>query len=73
MHKMNNKLNSNEYKNWLRELKTKIQQSQIKASLAINSELIQLYWELGRQIIEKQETAKWGSGLIDQLSTTLPL
>ncbi len=59
------------YKNWLVELKSNIQQSQIKAALAVNSQLIQLYWDLGRQITEKQEVAKWGSGFIDQLSKDL--
>ncbi|MEA5402152.1 PDDEXK nuclease domain-containing protein [Arcicella sp. DC2W] len=60
-----------EYKDWLRELKANIKKSQIKASLAVNSELIQLYWHLGKQIVEKQENAKWGSGFIDQLSKDL--
>jgi hypothetical protein len=61
-------LTNKDYKTWLIDLKSKIQQSQIKAALAVNSQLIQLYWDLGRQIVEKQETAKWGSGFIDQLS-----
>jgi predicted nuclease of restriction endonuclease-like (RecB) superfamily len=68
---MNELLTNQEYKNWLIELKLKIQQSQIKAALAVNSQLIQLYWDLGKQIVEKQETAKWGSGFIDQLSKDL--
>ncbi len=68
---MNELLNNHDYKNWLTELKSNIQQSQIKAALAVNSQLIQLYWDLGRQITEKQETAKWGSGFIDQLSKDL--
>jgi predicted nuclease of restriction endonuclease-like (RecB) superfamily len=59
------------YKDWLRELKANIKKSQIKASLAVNSELIQLYWNLGKQIVEKQEYAQWGSGFIDQLSKDL--
>lgn len=62
---------NDDYKNWLKELKSKIQQSQIKAALAINSQLILLYWDMGRQIEEKQENAKWGSGLINQLSKDL--
>ena len=69
--KMNELLNNHDYKNWLIELKSNIQQSQIKAALAVNSQLIQLYWDLGRQVTEKQETAKWGSGFIDQLSKDL--
>lgn len=68
---MNELLNDHDYKNWLIELKSNIQQSQIKAALAVNSQLIQLYWDLGRQITEKQETAKWGGGFIDQLSKDL--
>jgi predicted nuclease of restriction endonuclease-like (RecB) superfamily len=62
---------NSEYKNWLIELKANIKRSQIKAALAVNSELIQLYWDLGKQIVEKQEHAQWGSGFIDQLSKDL--
>jgi predicted nuclease of restriction endonuclease-like (RecB) superfamily len=69
--KMNELLNNHDYKNWLTELKSNIQHSQIKAALAVNSQLIQLYWDLGKQITEKQETAKWGSGFIEQLSKDL--
>ena len=62
---------NSEYKNWLRELKANIKRTQIKASLAVNSELIRLYWDLGKQIVEKQENTQWGSGFIDQLSKDL--
>lgn len=62
---------NSEYKNWLIELKANIKRSQIKAALAVNSELIQLYWDLGKQIVEKQKHAQWGSGFIDQLSKDL--
>jgi predicted nuclease of restriction endonuclease-like (RecB) superfamily len=68
---MSELLNNNEYKNWLVELKLTIQQRQIKAAVAVNSHLIQLYWDLGKQITEKQENAKWGSGFIDRLSKDL--
>ena len=64
-------IKNDEYKNWLKELKSKIQQSQIKAALAVNSQLILSYWDMGRQIEEKQENAKWGSGFINQLSKDL--
>ena len=62
---------NDEYKILLLSLKNKIKQSQIKASLAINSELIELYWELGRNIVEKQTNSEWGSGFIEQLSKDL--
>ncbi|GAB2826099.1 PDDEXK nuclease domain-containing protein [Ferruginibacter profundus] len=64
-------LKNNEYKKWLIELKLTIKQSQLKAAVAVNSQLILLYWNLGRQIVEKQGKAKWGSGFIDQLSKDL--
>jgi len=60
-----------EYKEWLQNLKIQIKRTQIKASISVNNQLIMLYWDLGRQIVEKQEKAKWGSGLIDQVSNDL--
>lgn len=60
-----------DYRQWLTELKSKIRFSQIKAAVAVNSELIRLYWNLGQQIVEKQENAQWGSGFIERLSKDL--
>ena len=60
-----------EYCDWLRDLKRQIKAGQIKAALSVNSQMIALYWDLGRQIAEKQEKAKWGSGFIEQLSKDL--
>lgn len=68
---MNAILENIEYKNWFIVLKTNIRQRQIKAAMAVNSQLILMYWELGKEIVEKQEQAKWGSGFIDQLSQDL--
>ncbi|MBX9782182.1 MAG: PDDEXK nuclease domain-containing protein [Chitinophagaceae bacterium] len=63
--------NNKEYKNWITNLKAVIKQRQLKAAVAVNSQLILLYWELGKQITEKQELSKWGSGFIEQLSKDL--
>jgi predicted nuclease of restriction endonuclease-like (RecB) superfamily len=60
-----------EYRDWLRDLKQQIKTGQIKAALSVNSQMITLYWDLGRQIAEKQEKAQWGSGFIEQLSKDL--
>lgn len=70
---MGNLIKNDDYRNWFVDLKQKIQQNQIKAALAVNSQLILMYWDLGKQIVEKQENAKWGSGFIDQLSKDLKL
>ena len=64
------KLNT-EYKAWLTDIKTRIRQSQIKASFSVNCHMIMLYWDIGKQIVEKQEKAKWGSGFINQFSEDL--
>jgi len=64
-------INIVDYRNWFVELKLTIKKSQIKAALAVNSELIQLYWNLGIEIIEKQEYASWGSGFLNTLSKDL--
>ena len=60
-----------QYKKWLVELKKKIRTTQIKAALAVNNELLGLYWELGKDICEKQRSANWGEMLIGQLANDL--
>ncbi len=58
-----------DYKNWLTELKSKVRSTQVKASLAVNSALILFYWELGKQISEKENI--YGSSLIPSVSKDL--
>ncbi|MEA1981465.1 MAG: PDDEXK nuclease domain-containing protein [candidate division Zixibacteria bacterium] len=58
-----------DYINWLNELKSKIRSAQIKASIAVNSTLIDFYFTLGKMITEKE--AVWGSKLLERLSTDL--
>lgn len=60
-----------EYKEWLLNIKEKIQRSQLKAAVRLNSELLLLYWELGAMIVEKQSKSRWGDGLLKQLSKDL--
>lgn len=62
---------SEEYKNWVSELKTRYRQSQIKAAVKVNSELLQFYWELGRDIVAKKAESVWGSGFLKNLSIDL--
>ncbi|MDN3508111.1 MAG: PDDEXK nuclease domain-containing protein [Simkaniaceae bacterium] len=60
-----------EYKTFLKEIKEKILSSQIKAALAVNRELITLYWEIGSRIHIKQKREGWGSKTIENLSKDL--
>jgi predicted nuclease of restriction endonuclease-like (RecB) superfamily len=61
----------NEYRTWFTEIKLRIRNTQIKAAIAVNTEVLKFYWELGADIVVKQATAKWGSGLLAQLSMDL--
>jgi len=61
----------NEYKQWLISLKSRIRQSQIKAAVKVNAELLLLYWDLGRDIVARQMEAAWGSGFFERLSRDL--
>lgn len=63
--------NSLEYREWINEIKNKIKASRIKASLKVNSELIFLYWEIGSDILQKQDKLGWGAKVIDSLSKDL--
>ncbi len=60
-----------DYSAWLKELKNKVRSVQIKAAVKVNSELLQFYWELGQDIVDKQKKAKWGDGFLKQLSIDL--
>jgi len=58
-----------EYKKWLIDLKSRIRQSQIKAAMAVNSALIEFYWDLGKMIAEKETV--WGGKLVEQVANDL--
>lgn len=59
------------YMEWLSEIKEWIQSTQQKAVLAANSELIILYWQIGRDILERQGKQGWGSKVVDRLADDL--
>ena len=63
--------NLQEYQNVLKDLKSKFKTAQIKASIKVNSELLQFYWYLGKKIIEVQKNYKWGSKFLERLSNDL--
>lgn len=59
------------YQNWLSDLKEKIRNSQLKAALKVNTEMLALYWEIGKELTEKQEQSNWGDKIITQLAKDL--
>lgn len=60
-----------DFKLWIEPIKHHIRQAQIKAALAVNKEMIDLYWFLGKSISQQQTEAKWGSGFIEKTSKEL--
>ena len=61
----------NEYKEWIGELKQRIRQSQIKAAVKVNTELLRLYWSIGSDIVRLKAEAKWGTNIMSQISLDL--
>lgn len=59
------------YDDFLRNLKARIHRAQVKAALAVNQELVLLYWQMGREILSRQQYEGWGSKVIERLSKDL--
>ena len=62
-----------EYPSFLRGLTLRIAQAQRSATLAVNRELILLYWQVGRDIVARQAAFGWGGSIIDRLARDLAL
>ena len=59
------------YAQFLADLKRRIQTAQLHASLAVNRELVLLYWQIGRDILDRQKRESWGAKVIDRLAADL--
>jgi len=64
-------IKDSEFKQWLVDLKVRIRQSQVKAAIKVNAELLHLYWDLGHDIVIRQMDSVWGSGFFTKLSKEL--
>ena len=60
-----------DYLQWIKDLSTRYRRSQVKASVKVNQVMLQFYWELGRDIVEKKAESRWGSGFMKNLSRDL--
>lgn len=60
-----------DYTQWVEDLSVRYRQSQVKAAVKVNRELIKYYWELGRDIEEMHVEERWGQRVIRNLSTDL--
>ena len=59
------------YTDWLVDLKSRIHNAQQRAALAVNRELLQLYWHIGRDILARQAEQGWGAKVIERLAHDL--
>jgi predicted nuclease of restriction endonuclease-like (RecB) superfamily len=65
------RLNSDDYRNLLLEVKQRIRSAQYAALRAVNKELITLYWDIGQLIVTRQQGETWGKSVVETLSQDL--
>ena len=59
------------YDEFLHSLKERIRQAQVRAALAVNQELVLLYWQIGQDILQRQSQEGWGAKVIGKLAKDL--
>ena len=64
-------INISEYYRWIDKIKAKIHSTRTKIALSANSELLRLYWDIGKEIVEKQSKLDWGSKIIEKKAVDL--
>ena len=69
---MGNLINTDKaYKEWIYDISLRFRQSQIKASMTVNSEMLRFYWSLGHDMDEKKNLYHWGSNFYEQVGKDL--
>lgn len=68
---MTNLITDTEYKEWIASLSGRYRAAQIKASIEVNKELLKFYWKLGKDISNRQNENRYGSGFMKILSRDL--
>jgi len=63
--------NKSEYGKFITEIKERVRQAQFDALKTVNKQLISLYWDIGKMIVEKQEKFNWGKSIVENLSSDL--
>ncbi len=60
-----------DYQHLLVEIQQRIRSAQYAALKAVNQELIDLYWDIGKSIVDRQQTAGWGKAIVEQLASDI--
>ncbi|MEZ2354467.1 YhcG family protein [Caballeronia sp. RCC_10] len=69
--KLSNDPWGNEYRRWLADVKQRVERARVRAVASVNRELVTLYWQIGREILDRQQRQGWGAGVVDQLARDL--
>src|SRR5580704_9068335 len=64
-------MNSESYQALLARLKSQIRSAQVRAAVAVNQELVLLYWGIGNEILTRQKEDGWGTRVIERLAKDL--
>ena len=64
-------IDRNTYHQFLMDVKQRIRNARYAALQTVNKEQLQLYWDIGKMIVEKQEQTDWGKSVVEQLSADL--
>jgi len=59
------------YRELIERLKRRIRESQARAVMAVNIELVMLYWSIGREILDQQEAGGWGDDIVGRIAQDL--
>ena len=59
------------YRDWIADISTRFRQSQLKAAVKVNGEMLRFYWTMGRDIAEMSKNAKYGSQFYKTISSDL--
>ena len=66
-------MKSTGYAKLLDNIKARVRAARLRAAAAVNSELVLLYWHIGREILKRQSEQGWGAKVIDRLSLDLKI
>lgn len=56
------------YVEWLSEIKSRFRSSQLKAAIRVNTDMLELYWSIGRDLVRMKAEERWGSGIVKQFA-----
>jgi len=65
------RIRGSEYSSFFTDIKERIQASQLRAASSLHGQLLDLYWQIGKTIVEQQESRGWGDAVLDRLSSDL--